>query len=95
MNRFSSFKELIKHVEMKARKRVKELADRYRKLCREKPYDKVILSLLREVDMPLSVETISFLTGMAKLHCCEILKKLEKQKLVREVDVSCYQVAHS
>lgn len=93
---FQSLEELMDHVEREAQKRVKKLSEKYRKMVKNDSYDQVILEVLREADKPLSIDLISFLTGISKSRCCKILKKLEKKwKTVRKVTVreSAYYTA--
>lgn len=87
--RFQSLEELMDHVEREAQKRVKKLSERYRDMVKNNSYDQVILEVLREADKPLSVDLVSFLTGISKSRCCKILKKLEKKwRIVKKVTVS-------
>lgn len=91
-----SIEELMEYVEREAKRRVKEMSVRYRKMVEIEPYDQAILKILKEAKDPLSVELISFLTGISKSRCCKILSKLEgKWNLVRKVTVSrvAYYVA--
>jgi Fic family protein len=93
---FGSLEELMEYVEKEARRRVEEMSSKYTTAVETEPYDQAILRLLRESEEPMSVELISFLTGISKSRCCKVLRKLEeKWSLVRKVTVSkvAYYVA--
>lgn len=86
--RFQSLEELMEFVEREAKKRVREITSKYRRLAETEAYDQVILKVLRETNEPLSVDLISFLTGINKSRCCQTLKRLEKKwDMVRKVTV--------
>jgi len=90
---FRTLEDLMEHIDTEARKRAERLAAKYRKMVEITPYDQVILNLLKEVKEPLSIDLISFLTGISKSRCCKILRKLEeKWGLVKKVTVA--QVAY-
>jgi hypothetical protein len=83
-----SIEELMDYVEREAKKRVKEMTGRYRQLAETEAYDQVILKVLKEAKEPLSVDLISFLSGISKTRCCQTLKKLEKKwDMVKKVTV--------
>lgn len=85
---FQSLEELMEHVEREAKKRVREMSSRYRRLAETEAYDQVILKVLREAKEPLSVDLISFLTGINKSRCCQTLRRLEKKwDMIRKVTV--------
>lgn len=85
---FQSMEELMEYVEREAKKRVREMTVKYRQLAETEAYDRVILKVLREAKEPLSVDLISFLTGINMSRCCQILKRLEKKwDMVRKVTV--------
>lgn len=85
--RFQSVEELMDYVEREAERRIAEITGKYRQL--HQAYDQIILKVLRESKEPMSVDLISFLTGINKSRCCKILNKLEKKwKLIRKVTVS-------
>lgn len=87
-NHFKSLEELIEYVEREAKKRVSEMSNKYKRLAETEAYDQVILQVLREAKEPLSVDLISFLTGINKSRCCHTLKRLEKKwDMVRKVTV--------
>lgn len=93
---FRSLEELMEYVEREAKRRVEEISDRYRDMAETAAYDRAILKVLKEAKEPLSVDLISFFTGISKSRCCKILRKLEaKWNLVRKVTVSkvAYYVA--
>ena len=95
---FQSLEDLMEHVDTEARKTAEQIAARYRKMVEIEPYDEVVLKLLREMKEPLSIDLISFLTGISKSRCCKILKKLEETwRLVKRVTVArvAYYVAAS
>lgn len=79
----------MEHVEKEAQKRASEILDKYGQLGKIEAYDRVILKLLKDAKQPLSVELISFLTGINKSRCCKILSRLEKKwKTIKRVTVS-------
>ena len=83
---FNSVEELIEYVERKARERVERIRSKYGALAEEEAYDEVVLKLMREFEEPMSIDLISFITGIDKPRCCKILKRLEKKwKLVRKI----------
>ncbi len=93
---FKHLEELMEHVEREAKKRVREMSSKYRRLAEIEAYDQVILKVLREAKEPLSVDLISFLTGINKSRCCQTLRRLERKwDMVRKVTVkeSAYYVA--
>jgi len=93
---FSTLEELMEYIDREAKRRAKRILEKYRELPETEPYDRVILKVLREAKEPLSIDLISFLTGISKSRCCKVLKRLEeKWKLVRKVTVSksAYYVA--
>lgn len=94
--RFQSPEELMEFVEREAKKRVREMMSEYGQLAEKEAYDQVILKVLRDAKEPLSVDLISFLTGISKTRCCQTLKRLEKKwEMVRKVTVreSAYYAA--
>jgi DNA-binding transcriptional regulator GbsR (MarR family) len=67
---------------------VDKLRNKYKQLSGKESYDTVIIKLLKEVNQPLSVELISFLTGISKPRCCMTLKRLERKwDMIRKVTV--------
>jgi predicted transcriptional regulator len=47
------------------------------------------VKLLKDFKQPLSVELISFMSGIGKSRCCKILEKLEKKwRIIKKVTVS-------
>lgn len=85
---FQSLEKLMEYVEREAKKRVREMSSKYRRLAETEAYDQVILKVLREAKEPLSVDLISFLTGINKSRCCQTLKRLEKKwDMIRKVTV--------
>lgn len=83
-----SFEELMEHIERQARKRVEKIVDKYKKLSGIESYDTIILKVLKEANEPVSVELISFLTGISKSRCCRILKRLDKKwGMIKKVTV--------
>jgi len=87
--RFESIEELMDYVEKEAERRVKEILNKYGRLGETEAYDRVIVKLLKDFKQPLSVEMISFLTGISKPRCCKILNNLEKKwRIVKKVTVS-------
>jgi len=88
ITQIQSLEELMEYVEREAKKRVREMTGRYRQLAETEAYDQVILKVLKEAKEPLSVDLISFLTGINKTRCCQTLKRLEKKwDMVRKVTV--------
>lgn len=76
-------------VEKEAESRVKKMLSKYENLKEQEAYDSVIVKLLKDFKQPLSVELISFLTGISKPRCCKILDKLEKKwRTIKKVTVS-------
>lgn len=89
IHRFESIEELIDYVEKEAESRVKKILAKYGRLGETEAYDRVIVNLLKDFKQPLSVELVSFLTGISKPRCCKILSKLEKKwRIIRKVTVS-------
>ena len=91
-----SLEELMEYVDKEARRRVEMMMQRYRQMREKDPYDQVILKVLKESKEPLSVDLISFLTGIDKSRCCKVLRRLEeKWSLITKVTVSrvAYYVA--
>jgi len=87
--RFESIEELMDYVEKEAQRRVDGILSKYGRLAETEAYDGVILKLLKDFKRPLSVELISFLTGISKQRCCKIIHKLEKKwRLIRKVTIS-------
>jgi DNA invertase Pin-like site-specific DNA recombinase len=87
--KFESIEEVMDYVEKEAQRRVGEILSKYAKLGETNAYDKVIIRLLKDFKQPLSVELISFLTGISKSRCCKVLNRLEKKwKTIRRVTVS-------
>ena len=86
--KFESIEELIDYVEKEAQRRVDEILKKYGRLGETEAYDRVIVKLLKDFKQPLSVELISFLTGISKSRCCKILSSLEKWRIVKKVTVS-------
>jgi hypothetical protein len=87
--RFESVEELMDHVEREAQRRVSEIVHKYGRLGEIEAYDRVIVRLLKDFRQPLSVELISFLTGINKSRCCKVLDRLEKKwRMIRRVTVS-------
>ena len=86
---FNSVEELIEYVERKARERVERIRSKYGALAEDEAYDRVVLKLMREFEEPMSIDLISFISGIDKPRCCKVLKRLEeKWKLVRRVTVA-------
>ena len=86
---FESIEELMDYVEKEAESRVKKILAKYGRLGETEAYDRVIVNLLKDLKQPLSVELVSFLTGISKPRCCKILSKLEKKwRIIRKVTVS-------
>ena len=76
----------MEYVERRARERVERITGKYKGLAEDEAYDRVILKLMREFEEPMSIDLISFMTGIDKPRCCKVLKRLEKKwKLVRRV----------
>lgn len=87
--KFESIEELMDYVEKEAQRRVDEILNKYGRLAETEAYDKVIVKLLKDFKQPLSVELISFMTGISKQRCCKTLNKLEKKwGIVRKVTIS-------
>jgi predicted transcriptional regulator len=86
----------MEYVEREAKKRAREVTGRYRQLAETEAYDQVILKVLKEAKEPLSVDLISFLTGINKTRCCQTLKRLEKKwdmvRKVTEVKTAYYEL---
>jgi predicted transcriptional regulator len=77
------------YVEKEAQRRVDEILSKYGRLRETETYDRVIVKVLKDFKQPLSVELISFLTGISKPRCCKILNKLEKKwRIIKKVTVS-------
>jgi len=88
-HKFESVEELMEHVEREAQRRVNEILNKYGRLGETEAYDRIIVKLLKDFKQPLSVELISFLTGINKSRCCKILSKLEKKwRIIKKVTVS-------
>ncbi len=86
---FESVEELMDHVEKEAESRVKKILGKYEGLREQEAYDGVIVKVLKDFKQPLSVELISFLTGIGKSRCCKVLDKLEKKwRIIKKVTVS-------
>ena len=86
---FESVEELMDHVEKEAESRVKKILSKYEGLKEQEAYDGVIVKVLKDFNQPLSVELISFLTGIGKSRCCKVLTKLEKKwRIIKKVTVS-------
>ena len=85
--RMQSLAELMEYVEKEAEKRAKEISKKYRLLSETKTYDRVILRLLKKANRPLSADLISFLTGVSKSHCHNVLRELEKGKLIKKTTI--------
>jgi predicted transcriptional regulator len=86
---FESLEELMDYVDKEAESRVKKIMSKYEGLKEQEAYDDVILKLLKDFNQPLSVELISFLTGISKSRCCKILDKLEKKwRIIKKATVS-------
>jgi DNA invertase Pin-like site-specific DNA recombinase len=87
--RFGSVEELIDYVEKEAQRRVDKILGKYGRLREAEAYDRVVVRLLKDFKQPLSVELISFLTGISKSRCCKILNRLEKKwRIIKRVTVS-------
>ena len=87
-NQIQSLEELMDYVERQAKKRVEEMTNKYKRLAKTEAYDHVILKVLREAEEPLSVDLISFLTGINKSRCCRTLERLAKKwNMIRKVTV--------
>ncbi|MDI6826775.1 MAG: hypothetical protein QMD36_06395 [Candidatus Aenigmarchaeota archaeon] len=87
--KFESIEELMEYVEKEAQRRVEKTLGKYGRLGQTEAYDRVIVKLLKDFKQPLSVELISFLTGISKSRCCKILSKLEKKwRIIKKVTVS-------
>jgi len=87
--KFESIEELMDYVEKEAQRRVDGILTKYGRLAETEAYDRVIVKLMKDFKQPLSVELISFMTGISKQRCCKTLNKLEKKwKIVRKATTS-------
>jgi len=86
--RFGSIEELMDYVDKEAQRRIDEILKKYGRLGETEAYDRVIVKLLKDFKQPLSVELVSFLTGISKSRCCKILSSLEKWRIIKKVTVS-------
>jgi Fic family protein len=80
--------ELMEYVEKEAERRVEKILHKYGGLKETEAYDRIIVRLLKDFKQPLSIEIISFLTGISKSRCCKTLSKLKRWKIAKKVTVS-------
>ncbi|MHA1224058.1 MAG: hypothetical protein ACTSP3_12565, partial [Candidatus Heimdallarchaeaceae archaeon] len=59
-----------------------------RKFNRNKNYDEQILNLLKEFNIPLPLNFISYITGIPKHRACKVCKRLIKWGYIKQTTVS-------
>lgn len=73
------FADLMDYIEEEAKRRINKIREKYLELAKNNPHEKVILKVMKDFKESLSVDAISFLTGINKSECCKTLRKLKER----------------